>query len=145
MSIATMFFFFFSSRRRHTRYIGDWSSDVCSSDLATHTGDVITYRVEQDKKLRDVRVRFESPVTNSRMIVSMILSTLLALSFAAIGLMVYVRRSDDRQAFVFYVMAIVGSLSYLAGIIISFDGSNLRGITTTQSSALAVVAAYLTI
>src|SRR5437762_5627025 len=25
------FFFFFSSRRRHTRYIGDWSSDVCSS------------------------------------------------------------------------------------------------------------------
>src|SRR5437879_7328705 len=28
-----MYFFFFSSRRRHTRYIGDWSSDVCSSDL----------------------------------------------------------------------------------------------------------------
>src|SRR5215210_7195976 len=28
-----MFFFFFSSRRRHTRYIGDWSSDVCSSEL----------------------------------------------------------------------------------------------------------------
>src|SRR5437879_9557845 len=28
------FFFFFSSRRRHTRYIGDWSSDVCSSDLS---------------------------------------------------------------------------------------------------------------
>src|SRR5437879_13780277 len=29
-------FFFFSSRRRHTRYIGDWSSDVCSSDLVLH-------------------------------------------------------------------------------------------------------------
>src|SRR5436189_2744906 len=29
----SFFFFFFSSRRRHTRYIGDWSSDVCSSDL----------------------------------------------------------------------------------------------------------------
>src|SRR4051794_35785686 len=27
------FFFFFSSRRRHTRWTGDWSSDVCSSDL----------------------------------------------------------------------------------------------------------------
>src|SRR5437867_12219966 len=27
------FFFFFSSRRRHTRSYGDWSSDVCSSDL----------------------------------------------------------------------------------------------------------------
>src|SRR5215210_3291933 len=31
--MLVFFFFFFSSRRRHTRYIGDWSSDVCSSDL----------------------------------------------------------------------------------------------------------------
>src|SRR5256885_3917641 len=30
-------FFFFSSRRRHTRLQGDWSSDVCSSDLAPLT------------------------------------------------------------------------------------------------------------
>src|SRR5690606_41201171 len=29
-----IFFFFFSSRRRHTRFSRDWSSDVCSSDLA---------------------------------------------------------------------------------------------------------------
>src|SRR5207248_7967467 len=29
------FDFFFSSRRRHTRSYGDWSSDVCSSDLVT--------------------------------------------------------------------------------------------------------------
>src|SRR5690606_41100456 len=26
--------YFFSSRRRHTRFSRDWSSDVCSSDLA---------------------------------------------------------------------------------------------------------------
>src|SRR5207248_7596329 len=31
------FFFFFSSRRRHTRSYGDWSSDVCSSDLVGNT------------------------------------------------------------------------------------------------------------
>src|SRR5574340_642135 len=29
--------FFFSSRRRHTRSFGDWSSDVCSSDLSDPT------------------------------------------------------------------------------------------------------------
>src|SRR5687768_18478931 len=29
-----MCIFFFSSRRRHTRCSRDWSSDVCSSDLA---------------------------------------------------------------------------------------------------------------
>src|SRR2546430_9447310 len=32
---VVMFFFFFSSRRRHTRFDCDWSSDVCSSDLAS--------------------------------------------------------------------------------------------------------------
>src|SRR5437867_10789155 len=31
--LFSFFFFFFSSRRRHTRSYGDWSSDVCSSDL----------------------------------------------------------------------------------------------------------------
>src|SRR5256885_10910916 len=31
--ICTTNCFFFSSRRRHTRLQGDWSSDVCSSDL----------------------------------------------------------------------------------------------------------------
>src|SRR5205807_7246598 len=31
-------FFFFSSRRRHTSLQGDWSSDVCSSDLDAPSG-----------------------------------------------------------------------------------------------------------
>src|SRR5260370_24475352 len=33
----TLSYFFFSSRRRHTRFKCDWSSDVCSSDLASQT------------------------------------------------------------------------------------------------------------
>src|SRR5256885_3889522 len=43
--------FFFSSRRRHTRLQGDWSSDVCSSDLATNRGHV---RVAQLDKLHEL-------------------------------------------------------------------------------------------
>src|SRR5258706_6157877 len=31
---SSLLLFFFSSRRRHTRLVSDWSSDVCSSDLA---------------------------------------------------------------------------------------------------------------
>src|SRR5216683_3685174 len=34
MKVGHIVFFFFSSRRRHTRSDRDWSSDVCSSDLA---------------------------------------------------------------------------------------------------------------
>src|SRR5207248_4420446 len=47
--------FFFSSRRRHTRSYGDWSSDVCSSDL---DGD------EVDRKLIELRRMYE-PYVNS--------------------------------------------------------------------------------
>src|SRR5207248_5777186 len=36
--VLFFFFFFFSSRRRHTRSYGDWSSDVCSSDLSSSSG-----------------------------------------------------------------------------------------------------------
>src|SRR5476649_735761 len=39
---AARLFFFFSSRRRHTRSLCDWSSDMCSSDLARpqHVGHI---------------------------------------------------------------------------------------------------------
>src|SRR5256885_6765815 len=57
--------FFFSSRRRHTRLQGDWSSDVCSSDLFFgDTGHLLVTGVEpqtkrqadtEDLKWRDVR------------------------------------------------------------------------------------------
>src|SRR5256885_7217125 len=33
LTLRSRYVFFFSSRRRHTRLQGDWSSDVCSSDL----------------------------------------------------------------------------------------------------------------
>src|SRR5438132_6006013 len=35
--VVILHLFFFSSRRRHTRSLCDWSSDVCSSDLAEDT------------------------------------------------------------------------------------------------------------
>src|SRR5438876_7588030 len=36
--IELCFGFFFSGRRRHTTWTGDWSSDVCSSDLPPAAG-----------------------------------------------------------------------------------------------------------
>src|SRR5256885_9652754 len=52
--------FFFSSRRRHTRLQGDWSSDVCSSDLLErHEIPLTGYRIEgwwyyDDKSLKRI-------------------------------------------------------------------------------------------
>src|SRR6266446_8739696 len=45
------FIFFFSSRRRHTRLQGDWSSDVCSSDLGLVT---ISAVGEGGERARDI-------------------------------------------------------------------------------------------
>src|SRR5690348_14658640 len=46
IAIGEIGIFFFSSRRRHTRWTGDWSSDVCSSDLhrrfRTRRADLLT-------------------------------------------------------------------------------------------------------
>src|SRR3989454_3146747 len=50
-------YFFFSSRRRHTRLQGDWSSDVCSSDLG---GDCRTIR---DSRRSSERARPVASVT----------------------------------------------------------------------------------
>src|SRR5206468_6638352 len=46
----SLFVFFFSSRRRHTRSDRDWSSDVCSSDLAASLPNDIA--VHSDLKAR---------------------------------------------------------------------------------------------
>src|SRR5688572_8364887 len=57
------FFFFFSSRRRHTRFDCDWSSDVCSSDLATtvNTSSTLPTKEELLALLREEERRRFSP------------------------------------------------------------------------------------
>src|SRR5690348_18317254 len=54
ISIYFFFFFFFSSRRRHTRWTGDWSSDVCSSDLRPD-GDLVLAAAGPAHHFRDIR------------------------------------------------------------------------------------------
>src|SRR2546426_5780166 len=54
-----IFFFFFSSRRRHTRLQGDWSSDVCSSDLAERFVDPLRGLPERQHHARGLEDRAE--------------------------------------------------------------------------------------
>src|SRR5207237_5064285 len=53
--------FFFSSRRRHTRFKCDWSSDVCSSDLASseYYVDDAEFIVKMPQGLKHVGVLLE--------------------------------------------------------------------------------------
>src|SRR3712207_7578935 len=62
------YFFFFSSRRRHTRYWRDWSSDVCSSDLASRghmTRPLVGVNVPASYAARRVALRWSTPQSGS--------------------------------------------------------------------------------
>src|SRR5438093_3226335 len=48
---------FFSSIRRHTRLVSDWSSDVCSSDLAARDRSAIPAEARYDLVQRPSRVK----------------------------------------------------------------------------------------
>src|SRR2546430_7961794 len=56
----TLFFFFFSSRRRHTIFDCDWSSDVCSSDLAVSTRRIAS--LQRIRLSRPARLRSIAPM-----------------------------------------------------------------------------------
>src|SRR5688572_32226349 len=56
--------FFFSSRRRHTRFDCDWSSDVCSSDLAASAR--ASSRLERPRHARHPRLRMSAVPRTAR-------------------------------------------------------------------------------
>src|SRR2546426_10276149 len=58
--------FFFSSRRRHTRLQGDWSSDVCSSDLGAETVVMPGVRIYPYKDVESGSLIHESVIWESR-------------------------------------------------------------------------------
>src|SRR2546426_12759741 len=57
--LLLLFFFFFSSRRRHTRLQGDWSSDVCSSDLLIDVPDLVDPEPRREPRAVQAQVEVE--------------------------------------------------------------------------------------
>src|SRR5690606_510463 len=81
-------FYFFSSRRRHTSFSRDWSSDVCSSDLALLRVLVDDVPDPDAHRIRDL--------LDHRCIVA---SALLAHVEAMIAILDYVQRSTRAETF----------------------------------------------
>src|SRR3989454_2655789 len=83
-------FFFFSSRRRHTRLQGDWSSDVCSSDLDRPNLVFCVERVRDDRerfaRMRELICGVDGPVivyTPTRRLTELVARALLRLGVRA--------------------------------------------------------------
>src|SRR3712207_8356311 len=76
--------FFFSSRRRHTRYWRDWSSDVCSSDLAPH--------LVRDARERYIRLAGRQ---SEQVVVGQLYGVVCAPNTQRPAVAVYARRGDS--------------------------------------------------
>src|SRR5256885_16084056 len=57
--LMAVYCFFFSSRRRHTRLQGDWSSDVCSSDLTPGEKLAIAKRYLLPRQLKETGLQMD--------------------------------------------------------------------------------------
>ena len=93
-------------------------------------GDVVVYRIRQrdDGKVVDVRVPLQSPFRIPLLVVGMAVSGLVAFAYVAIGLLVLIKRPDDKRVLVFYAMVTVGAV-YLVGTPgLTLDSSNMRGV-----------------
>src|SRR5256885_4988157 len=68
-------YFFFSSRRRHTRLQGDWSSDVCSSDLAAQIMPLKAFEADGTAHLFDILRAIYYAVDHGAKVINMSFST----------------------------------------------------------------------
>src|SRR5256885_10202350 len=69
--------FFFSSRRRHTRLQGDWSSDVCSSDLDLPTHELVKSTAHKPESLIKLALWIADPFSIFHSVISKEFSRLL--------------------------------------------------------------------
>src|SRR5438105_5865742 len=97
MSIGFEFFFFFSSRRRHTRSTRDWSSDVCSSDLAATAWLGSLYYILTATQLRAAEVGIRDASVAGILILAMLNLLRLSLGRQQTWRAILGQRSEERR------------------------------------------------
>ncbi|HEX2121014.1 MAG TPA: PDZ domain-containing protein, partial [Thermoanaerobaculia bacterium] len=100
--------------------------DVLAERLKAN--DVITYRLRSNGAERDVRVRLASPFEIPVFVFGLGVTLLVAAAFVGIGLLVFLKKPDDRRVAVFYAMVMVGATYHLAASALALDAANMRGI-----------------
>src|SRR5215203_3944121 len=139
-------FFFFSSRRRHTRYWRDWSSDVCSSDLAAGYGKVALafafiqmLGVLADVGLLTVVVREISrdPASTDRLVGNaLVLRLVLSLALLALAALASLTLSWDTQV---RVAVLIAGVPFVLGLVNSALVAVLQARLRMDRAAVADV------
>src|SRR5215469_11539881 len=97
-------------------------------------GDTVTYRIRRSNQELSVPLRLETPLKSKLIVLILVSNLLVGLTFLVIGLFVYWRKSEDRRAFVFYLMSAVAAVLFLN----SSAAWEQMGVLGSQQSALSV-------
>lgn len=105
-------------------------------------GDTIVYRVRRANRVIDVPVPLASPLSSPTMIVRLVLSLIVALTFITIGLLIIARAPGDTRAVVFYAFALITAVALIAQTATMYEQSQARGIMwdpapTTSTAMIA--------
>lgn len=95
-------------------------------------GDVVTYRLERDGQMRDVRLALVSPFSSHYLLLRTAIAVLVALTFLAIAILVLLRQPTDPRALVFYAFATVSAMCILGTV----------GVSITQFGSGSIVPTF---
>src|ERR1039458_10495913 len=119
-------FFFFSSRRRHTRWLSDWSSDVCSFRSADRSLQVCAVEAASSALLLSEHTNSAnlSPIMKRKIGVGLIVAAYTLFLYIALSALAYARAHQHHGAQMLaeyaapWPVALAGSLG-LAGIVLA--------------------------
>jgi len=105
-------------------------------DARVHTGDTILYTIERNGQVFETRVTLVSPAREPRLLLEAAATAGVAACFLIVGLVIFLRRSEDKRAVVFYAMVVVSVLSLIVSIGSAISTAEARGITLQANETL---------
>ncbi len=103
-------------------------------DDRVRTGNSIVYAIERDGRTFPLRVTLSSPAREPRLLRESIATLGVAACFLLVGLVIFLRRSDDSRAVVFYAMVVASVTSMIVAIGAATATAEARGIAFRPSA-----------
>jgi serine phosphatase RsbU (regulator of sigma subunit) len=98
-------------------------------DKALPRDATVHFRVQRGASTVDVPLQFASPFRTPYILVKAIVAFGVALTFAAVGLLVFAQRPEDRRAAVFAVFSVVSAVAIIGSAGAVYENSGGRGLT----------------
>ncbi len=93
-----------------------------------HRGDRVTYRVIRGGKPVDLTLRLESPFRSPFIVVRIVVSFIIALTFLVVAVMVAARQPGDRRAQVFFIFALISALALVGSAVTAYEQAGGTGV-----------------